>query len=291
MSRDDDSGRLSRRRLLQGTVLTGGVLGAAGLYRVASDSATAQNNDESVTAEFCGSFSPGPQVQQCIDCVEEQCPGEDVNALTPIFTGLTGECFSPDTIPTGAEYVSLKGATNCYVAPVDGATTFCMPDGAPDISNATFYRCGGEPTPEIVDVSVTCSAITVTTANIPNGTTVTATTTFVDAESNESTTVFQATVQENSATFSLPGDKNPIFVTLSLNGTDLDSQSIVASDFPCTEKPPDPPTPDDPRIDDITVTCKSITITTVDIPAGADTRGNARGGWWGPRNTVCHRTV
>ena len=207
---------------------------AIGLGGLATSSAAASSSG-TVEAEFCGEFSPGPQRQQCIACVE--CEGEEVNPLD-LETGLTGRCFEPEEIPEGADFVTLKAGTNCYVAPVDDNTEFCVPDGAPDVSNATFYRCGGEPTPGVVDIKVTCKELVVTTENIADGETLTATVTFVDEEGMEGDQTFSATVEDGVATFELPGLFDPVFYVLTFGEITLDAREIEAKDAPCDPKPP-----------------------------------------------------
>ncbi|TYL35967.1 hypothetical protein CV102_24765 [Natronococcus pandeyae] len=229
-----------------------------------------QQNQGSVVAEFCETFVPGPQVRQCIACVEAQPDCDVPSPLFPLFTGLTGQCFTPEEIPEGADYVTLKAGLNCYIAPVEsGVTTFCLPPGSPDISNATFYECDpDDPQPALMDFTVTCDEITVTTMNIPDGATLTAVVTFLDADGTETEQTFQATVQNNQTTFALPGNLNPTNLVVLLDDLVLDNQEVVAEDAPCTPEPPDPPEPEDPRIENLEVTCDAITITTTDIPEG-----------------------
>ncbi|MFC3959270.1 hypothetical protein [Halovivax cerinus] len=261
----DADGDVERRTYLQaiGAAGAAGAIGAgAGLSGLGSQPVSAQADPNgSVLATFCGTFSGGPQVQQCLSCVEAACPGEEVTPVYPIVTGLTGTCFTPNSIPAGADYVTLKAGTNCYVAPVNGNTTFCLPPGAPDISNATFYSCGGDqPQPAVVDYTVTCEEIVVTTANIDTGTTLTAQVTFLDGEGNETTETFQATVQNNTATFALPGNLNPTNLVLLLDDLVLDDQPVVAEDAPCTPEPP--------VFDGVDVTCDAITVSTTNVPEG-----------------------
>ncbi|WP_152421336.1 hypothetical protein [Natronococcus amylolyticus] len=276
MRTDEDNGgkKFKRRTYLQG-ITTAGVASTVGLGGLSTMSAAAQQeapqqNQQSVVAEFCGTFSPGPQVQQCIACVEAQEECDEVGPLFPLFTGLTGQCFTPQEIPEGADYITLKAGLNCYIAPVEeGVTTFCLPPGSPDISNATFYECDpDDPQPALMDFRVTCDEITVTTMNIPDGAELTAEVTFLDADGEESTQTFTATVQDNTATFTLPGDLNPTNLVVISGDLVLDDQEVVAEDAPCTPEPPDPPEPEDPRIEDLEVTCDAITITTTDIPEG-----------------------
>ncbi|MFC3476877.1 SipW-dependent-type signal peptide-containing protein [Halobacterium litoreum] len=101
---------------------------------------------ESVTAEYVGEATGGPQEEQCIEFVP--CDDPDVLA-TP--TGLSGFCYEPDPLPPGTTHVTLKAANGCYLAEVSASTDeICLPDEQPegvpnnqygDISNATFYRC------------------------------------------------------------------------------------------------------------------------------------------------------
>ncbi|GAB3039535.1 hypothetical protein [Natronobiforma cellulositropha] len=268
---DESNRELNRRSYLTHVAAAGGAVGIGSVAGLGTGSVGAQPTNEqgeSVVAQFCGTFTPGPQANQCLSCVEPLCLSEEVNTLFPLFTGLTGQCFTPEEIPGGADFVTLKAGLNCYVAPVGNNTTFCLPPGSPDISNATFYRCGGEPTPALMWFKVTCDEITVTTENIPDGTTLTATVTFLDQDGTVSEETFQATVQNDTTTFVLPGNLNPTNLVISLGDLVLDDQQVVAEDAPCTKKPPDPPTPDDPRIETLRVTCDAITITTADIPAG-----------------------
>ncbi len=268
MTDDDTDGRdVARRTYLKG-VAAGSAVGLGGMATMSGTAHQVNGVGEHAVAEFCGTFSPGPQVQQCLACIEERCDGE-VNPLTPLYTGLSGQCFEPPVVPDGADYIALKAGQNCYVTSVDDNTTFCLPPGSPDISNATFYRCGGEPTPAIVDFDVTCEAITVTTENVPDGQALTAAVTFLDADGNESEAAFQAIVENGTATFDLPGDLNPTHLVVTLDDTVLLEQDVVATDAPCTPEPPTPPVPDDPRIDDVEVTCEAIIITTSDILEGA----------------------
>ena len=236
-SETSDDGTLARRRYIQGIAVAGSAIGLGGL---ATSSAAASSNG-TVEAEFCGDFSPGPQRQQCIACVEELCEGEEVNPLD-LETGLTGRCFEPEEIPEGADFVTLKAGTNCYVAPVNGENAaipeFCVPEGAPDVSNATFYRCGGEPTPDVVDIKVTCKQLVVTTENIADGETLTATVTFVDEEGMESDQTFMATVEDGVATFEFLGLLDPVFYVLTFGDVTLDAREIEAKDAPCAPEPP-----------------------------------------------------
>ncbi|WP_238386969.1 hypothetical protein [Natrialba swarupiae] len=253
-------------------IAAAGATSAVGLGWLSTTSAEAQqatpqqNNLQNIEAEFCGTFSPGPQIQQCIACVEAQEDCDEVGPLFPLFTGLTGQCFTPDEIPEGADYVTLKAGLNCYVAPVvddegEPYTTFCLPTGSPDISNVTFYECDpDDPQPALVDFKVTCKEITVTTMNIPDGEELTAEVTFLDADGEESTETFTATVQNNTATFALPGNLNPTNLRITFDGLVLDDQPVVAQDAPCTPKPP--------VFKDLEVTCDAITITTTDVPEG-----------------------
>jgi len=259
-----------RRTYIQSVTAAGGLVGvgALGASPVSGQEQAIPEADGEVTvAELCGLFSPGPQVQQCLACVEQRCDDE-VNPEFPLFTGLTGQCFTPDEIPENADFITLKAGLNCYVAPVDDATTFCLPPGSPDISNATFYSCGADPTPTVVSFRVTCDELTITTENIDDGETLTATVTFLDGDGIESEQTFEATVEDGVAVFELPGDLNPTFFVLTLGDIVLDEQEIVAEDTPCTDEPPAPPEPDDPRIDEIRVTCEAITIQTTDIEEG-----------------------
>ncbi|SEH14529.1 hypothetical protein SAMN04487967_1645 [Natronorubrum sediminis] len=271
---DHDPSGVERRTYLRGITAAGAAsaVGLGGLSAVSGSTQqeAPQQNQPPITAEFCGTFVPGPQVRQCIACVEAQEDCDEVSPLFPLFTDLTGQCFTPDEIPEGADYVTLKAGQFCYVAPVEeGVTTFCLPPGSPDISNATFYECDSDdPQPALMDFKVTCDEITVTTMNIDDGTELTAEVTFLDADGEESTQTFTATVQNNTATFTLPGDLNPTRFILTLNDLVLDDQHVVAQDAPCTPEPPDPPEPEDPRIEALEVTCDAITITTTDIPVG-----------------------
>jgi len=115
---------------------------------------------------------------------------------------------------------------------------------------------------------VTCEELTVETENIDDGETLTATVTFIDQEGTESEETFEATVDDDEATFELPGDLNPTRYEITFDGTVLDEQDIVAEDAPCFDEPPEPPEPDDPRIDELDVTCEEITIETDDIGEG-----------------------
>ena len=269
MERNSENDGINRRTYIQSAAVAGAFagVGAVGVSPVSGQEQAIPNVDgEVAVTEFCGQFSPGPQIQQCIACVETRCDGE-VNPLFPLFTGLSGKSFTPNTIPAGADFVTLKAGLNCYVAPVDDATTFSLPPGAPDISNATFYSCGGEPTPTLISFSVTCEQLTVTTENIDDGETLTATVTFLNAEGEESEQTFESTVDGGETVFELPGNLDPTTFVLSFGDLILDEQDIVAEDGPCTEDP-HPPDPDDPRVDALSVTCEAITITTTDIEAG-----------------------
>ncbi len=84
--------------------------------------------------------------------------------------------------------------------------------------------------------------------------------TFLDADGEESTETFTATVQNNTATFALPGNLNPTNLRITFDGLVLDDQPVVAQDAPCTPKPP--------VFKDLEVTCDAITITTTDVPEG-----------------------
>ncbi|AGB17558.1 hypothetical protein Halru_2991 [Halovivax ruber XH-70] len=261
----DADGDVKRRTYLQaiGAAGAAGAIGAgAGLSGLGAQTVNAQADPNgTVLATFCGTFSGGPQVQQCIACVEAACPEDEVNPLYPLFTGLTGSCFTPASIPDGAEWVTLKAGQNCYLAPVEDNTTFCLPPGAPDISNATFYTCDGDdPQPAVIDYTVTCEEIVVTTDNIDDGTTLTAEVTFLDGEGTESTVTFQATVQDDTATFDLPGNLNPTNLVLLLDDLVLDDQPVVAEDAPCTPEPP--------VFDGVDVTCDAITVSTTNVPEG-----------------------
>ncbi|ELZ10765.1 hypothetical protein C479_08138 [Halovivax asiaticus JCM 14624] len=262
-------GDVKRRTYLQaiGAAGAAGAIGGVGLSGLGARSVSAQADPNgSVFATFCGTFAGGPQVQQCIACVEDECQAEDVNPLYPIVMGLTGSCFTPDTIPDGADYVTLKAGTGCYVAPVNGNTTFCLPPGSPDISNATFYSCGGDPTHAVTAVDVTCDQLTVTTENVADGTPITATVVFLDGDGMESEETYETTVTDDSATFDLPGDLNPAHLVLSIGDTVLYHQELPPQDPPCAEPSP-PPTPD-PHLEAIDITCDEITIATLDIPEG-----------------------
>lgn len=271
MTTDDSDDGIGRRTYIKGVSATGAIAGVGGLSAM-STPAQAQaepGEGETTVAEFCGLFSPGAQAQQCLACVEAECEDdEEITALDPLFTGLTGMCFTPDEIPDDADYVTLKAGQNCYLAPVDDNTTFCLPPGAPDISNATFYRCGGDGEPMLMDFTVTCEELTVTTENIDDGETLTATVTFIDQSSTELEETFEAEVDDDETTFDLPGDLNPTSFVVSFDGTVLDEQDVVAEDAPCFDEPPEPPEPDDPRIESLDVTCEEITIETDDIDEG-----------------------
>ncbi|WP_440005488.1 hypothetical protein [Halomicrococcus sp. SG-WS-1] len=201
-----------------------------------------QAQQEEVTAEFCGEAQGGAQEQQCIDCL----PCDDPEVLaTP--TGLSGFCYTPDTVPEGSTHVTLKAAQGCYVASVGASTeTFCLPDENPtddsnlygEISNATFYRCppNGEK-PAVDEVKVTCKRVEIYTSNIPEGETVTVTVSF---ENGDDLTV-EATVDENGvARVDLPGDRNPTHVTVTYQGETLFDEDVMAEDAPC-KKPECPP--------------------------------------------------
>lgn len=246
---------IDRRTVMKGAVAAGGAIGVGGLF-VAATGAQENGDPDTVEAEFCDQFSPGPQVQQCLSCIEDECGEEEVFPLFPLFTGLSGQCFTPEEIPEGAQFVALKAAQNCYIAPVDDYTTFCVPDGEPDISNATFYRCGGDPTPIIVEKTVTCDEITVTTENIDDDTELSATVTYVDADGEESEDTITATVVNNQATFTLDGDLNPVHVQIFLGDDLLDDQEPEVEGAPCFP---------DPAIVEKTVTCDEISITTENI--------------------------
>ena len=270
MTTDDSDDGIDRRTYIKGVSATSAIAGVGGLSALSTPAQAQAESDEGETtvAEFCGTFSPGAQVQQCIACVENECDDGEVNPLTPLFTGLSGTCFTPDGIPDDADYVTLKAGVNCYLAPVDDNTTFCLPPGAPEISNATFYRCGGEETPALIGFEVTCEELIVETENIDDGETLTATVTFIDQDGVESEETFEAEVDDDGTSFELPGDLNPTRYEVSFDGIILDEQDIVAEDAPCFDEPPEPPEPDDPRIDSLEVTCEEITIETDDIDEG-----------------------
>jgi len=268
MTNDNLDDSINRRTYMKGVGATSAIVGAGGLSAMSTPAQAQPSTADTTVAEFCGLFSPGPQIQQCLACVEDECDEEEASPLFPLFTGLSGQCFTPSEIPDGAEYVGLKAGQNCYVAEVDDNTKFCLPPGAPEVSNATFYRCGGEETPALVGFEVTCEELTVETENIDDGETLTATVTFIDQEGTESEETFEATVDDDEATFELPGDLNPTRYEITFDGTVLDEQDIVAEDAPCFDEPPEPPEPDDPRIDELDVTCEEITIETDDIGEG-----------------------
>lgn len=218
-------------------ILTAAGIGVSGLGGL-STTASAQE----VTAIPCGEFSSGPQTQQCIQCVEEQCPEQEVHPLFPLYNqggDFDGICFTPPEggVPDGAEWVTLKAGQNCFVSPVQEGVTYCLPEGSQDISNATFYRCGGEPTPVVDNVEVTCQSITITTSNIPDGEMLDVTVTFEDGSVASGSITVDA---DGVAQISLPGDLNPAHLTVVYEGETLFDEDIEASDGPCkrAECPP-----------------------------------------------------
>ncbi|WP_458188309.1 hypothetical protein [Haladaptatus sp. NG-WS-4] len=195
--------------------------------------------EEEVTAEFCGEFSPGSQEQQCIECL----PCDDPEVLR-LDEGLSGFCYEPDSIPEGANYATLKAANGCYGAGIDSSTsTICLPDENPtddpnlygEISNATFYRCpdNGNGEPKVDKVTVRCKCIIIETSNIPEGETLTVTVTFEDGEKT-----YEATVgADGVARVDLPGDRNPTHVLIEYDGETLFDEEVEAIDGPCKKKP------------------------------------------------------
>ncbi|WP_435358389.1 hypothetical protein [Haloarchaeobius sp. DFWS5] len=105
------------------------------------------NGSTTAHATYCGPFSPGAQVQQCIDCL----PCDEPAVLGQV-SGLSGFTYDGE-IPEGTTHVTLKAATACYLAAVTSDTEEIeMPESNPtnepnqygEISNATFYQCDGE---------------------------------------------------------------------------------------------------------------------------------------------------
>lgn len=227
---DDELDRRTCLRTIGAVGATGAVVG------LSSAGATAQQ--EPVTAEFCGDFQPGPQAQQCIQCVELECPDEEVFPLA-LFTNLRGQCieFDPDEIPDDAEFITLKAGTRCHVAPVDGATEFCLPQPDPELSNATFYRCGGEPTPMVETKKVTCAQIEIFTENIPGGETLTVTVIFESGFEQQYEVLVDA---DGTAVVDLPGNLNPSRVIIFYQNELLDEQDVIPVDGPCDAPPKKP---------------------------------------------------
>lgn len=278
MATDDSPDRVDvgRRSYLHGVAAAGGTIALGGL--AASTAGAQQDTAGTVTAVNCGPAAiPQPggfpgQVQQCIACVEERCD-EEVGFLEPLYTGLTGQCFEPPEIPQGANFVTLKAGRLCFVAPVSQETEeICLPQPDPEISNATFYQCGADPpeNPEITRYFVDCDFIEVGTANVPPGSTLTATVTFLTPENGETTETFQATVQaDGTATFDLsPGQLDPAWLTITFENTVLLDVGVRAENTPCHDVPPEPPEPPHPRLESLRVTCDFVTLTTTDVPAG-----------------------
>ena len=111
--------------------------------------------------------------------------------------------------------------------------------------------------PSIENLEVTCDAITITTANIPEGEGL-----FAEVTVGDIPQAYTVPVGADGVTvIALPGDRDPSFLQVTYDGNSLFSGSVEAVDAPCEP-------PDDPRIDSVEVTCEQITITTVDIPGG-----------------------
>ena len=255
---NDDRGKLNRRDSLK--LIAAGGLGVAGIGGL-SASSLAQDG-ESIQVPFCGEASlppekpPGGQAGQCISCVRDQgC--ENPVALEPLYTGLSGYCLTipASDIPDNADYFTFKAGQNCYLAEVpdglSGDVTFCKEEAAPEISNATFYTCGGENPPKVDSVDVTCEKITIQTSNIDKDETLSVEVTFTDGTE----TYNPAVDADGQATVDLPGDRTPTNVKITYNGQLLDEESVMLS---CG---------DSPAVTDVEVTCKDITIQTANIDA------------------------
>ncbi|SIR76169.1 hypothetical protein SAMN05421858_3686 [Haladaptatus litoreus] len=227
-------------------------------------SSLAQNGDP-IEASSCGEAStppenpPGGQAGQCISCAREACGTEPI--AVGLVTGLDGTCYttSAEEIPDNADYITFKAGQNCFVAAVpenpEGDVTWCLPEGSQDISNATYYTCGGENPPTVDDVDVTCDQIVITTSNIPDGETLDVTVEFSDG----STENYTPTVTDNQATVTLPGDVDPVNLRIEYDGLILFDAGVTASDAPCG---------DNPAVTDVEVTCAQITIQTENIDEG-----------------------
>ncbi|SIR15118.1 hypothetical protein SAMN05421858_1612 [Haladaptatus litoreus] len=253
---------IKRRNYLKGLTVGGAAIaGFGGL----SMSSLAQNGDP-IEASFCSEAStppenpPGGQAGQCISCAREACGTEPI--AVGLVTGLDGTCYttSAEEIPDNADYITFKAGQNCFLAEVpenpEGDVTWCLPEGSQDISNATFYTCGGENPPTVDDVAASCDEIVITTSNIPDGDTLDVTVEFADGTTE---TYEDVEVQNGEATVSLPGDSNPVFVTVTYqDNLILFDEGVVA----------DPPCEDEPAVTDVEVTCAQITIQTENIDEG-----------------------
>jgi hypothetical protein len=257
-----DDGSMKRRNYLKGITATGVALGGLGGI---STTSFAQEAGE-IPAPFCGPAStppeqpPGGQAGQCINCVSEACgDGSEPVAVGELYSGLNGFCFTvaADDIPDTADYLTLKAGEECYLAEVpdnlEGDVTFCKPEEAPEISNATFYTCGGENPPSVDDVAASCDEVVIETSNISNGETLDVTVEFADG----STETYEATVQNGEAIVDeLPGDVNPVSVTVTYQDNQILFDAGVTADPPC---------PDEPAVTNVEVTCAQILIQTVNI--------------------------
>ncbi|MFB9809089.1 hypothetical protein ACFFQF_30140 [Haladaptatus pallidirubidus] len=179
-----------------------------------------------------------------------------------LFTGLSDTCFTlpAEDIPDNAEYITLKAGQNCFLGEVpedpEGDVTWCLPEGSQDISNATLYTCGDEDPPSVDDVEASCDEIVITTSNIPDGDTLDVTVEFADMTTE---TFEDVEVQNGQATVELPGESNPVHVTVTYQDNLILFDAGVMADPPCE---------DEPAVIDVEVTCKCITIQTANIDEG-----------------------
>ncbi|MFD1587869.1 hypothetical protein ACFR9U_12850 [Halorientalis brevis] len=259
---------LDRRNVLKGLTVSGAAIaGLSGL------SASSVAQESTLPAPFCEAASlppvrpPGGQAGQCINCV----PCDNPIAVK-LVSGLSGTSYTIDSdeIPENAEHVTFKAGQNCFLGEVPenptGDVTWQLeqdngqPPKLQDISNATFYTCGGQNPPTVDDVKVTCDKITFTTSNIEDVTTLNVAVKFSDQPSDDPPEDFTPTLENGQATVNLPGNRDPIHVTITdQNGLILFDEGVTASDAPCG---------DAPAVTGVTVRCASITIQTANIQEG-----------------------
>ncbi|WP_066384812.1 hypothetical protein [Halalkalicoccus paucihalophilus] len=253
---DNEERSVKRRHYLQGVAALG--IGMSGL----ATSTLAQNGDP-LPAPLCGEAStpperpPGGQAGQCINCVRNVCENEPI--AVALYSDLSGTCFtiSAEEIPENADYITFKAGQNCFLGEVpedpEGDVTWCLPEGSQDISNATFYTCGDEDPPAVDDVMASCEEIVITTSNIPDDDTLDVTVDFADGSTE---TYEDVPVQNGQATVELPGDVNPVHVTITYQDNLILFDAGVMADPPCE---------DEPAVTDVRVTCAQIIIQTANI--------------------------
>ncbi|MCT9096785.1 laminin B domain-containing protein [Haloarchaeobius sp. HME9146] len=124
---------------------------ANGDATAASSSQVEVLETETVFAEFVENFEGGPQINQCIGALPDECESPVVlgaieEGMDPGFNGI---CYD-GPIPEGTTDVVLKAGIGCYYAEVDENTTeICLvdpmmdPNQFGDISNITFFECDG----------------------------------------------------------------------------------------------------------------------------------------------------